>query len=452
MPDPTAPAEPAHLIFESTEFDPSTGRLTLAWTLRLGRSGSRDRRHSLVEQFEFGPVDAPLDSARAAALDSAVRLLHWIAGVSYWKVACRGTISFKGSTPDSGTAALLEAVYRDGLAELAYRNELEKPWWPDWHAQAGPAPPDAPALGLADRVLLPMGGGKDSLVALERARKSGLPIETVQVGQAPLIAQVAERTGLPHRRIPRRLDPTLSELNAEGAINGHVPITAINAAVLAVAAVLWDFRYVAFANERSADRPTLEVDGRAVNHQWAKSYSFEAAFGDRVQHSIAADLRVFSLLRRERELAVVREFVGLEQYHDVFSSCNRNFHLDGPRTTRWCGRCPKCLFVFLALAPFCGPATLHAMFGDDLLAREKLTADFAELLELDGHRPFECVGEAEEARAALRAAAEDPRWSGHAVVRALIGRLGEMAVPSLESLCEPGGDDRIPEVFRVAAG
>ncbi|NKI35938.1 endonuclease domain-containing protein [Wenzhouxiangella sp. XN79A] len=442
-PEVVPSTEPVRLQFDSTTFDADRGDLDLRWTLIRGASTQR-----LGERFEFGPGPAPT-GLRRTAFDAAVRLLHRIAGVSYWKTACRGTVELS-PLPDPEQAALLTAVYRDGLAELAWRNGLDAPWWPAFPVVSNDAPP-APELGLAERVLVPMGGGKDSLVALERVRVTGLPFETVQVGGAGLIGRVAERTGVAHRVIGRRLDPALRRLNDAGALNGHVPITAINAAVLAVAAVLWDVRDVVFANERSADTPTLEVGGRAVNHQWAKSLVFEAAFDDWLQRHVAADLRVFSLLRRDRELAITREFAGLERYHDVFSSCNRNFHLDGPRTERWCGACPKCRFVYLAMAPFLDPPRMGAIFGRDLLADVDAIDGFAELLELDGHRPFECVGEADEARAAVLALAADPRWQAHPVVRALADRLGERDVPSLELLCRPDGPDRIPERFRALA-
>jgi hypothetical protein len=442
MPSPV----PVHLIFEPPRFDPEQARLTLRWTLE--REGSRI---PLTEQFDFGPAE-PLSSERRRSFDEAVRMLHRIAGVSYWKVACRGTVDLGEPLPSRRDAELLTSIYRDGLAELAWRNGLEAPWWPEFPQDDSLLSTErAPDLGLADRALVPMGGGKDSLVALERTRSTGLEIETVQVGQAELIRRVAEQTGLPHRRILRRLDPALRELNEQGALNGHVPITAINAAALAVAAVLWDFRYVVFANERSADSPTLEVGGRAVNHQWAKSLAFESGFDAFIRRKVAADLRVFSLLRRDRELAVTRDFAALERYHDVFSSCNRNFHLDGPRTERWCGHCPKCRFVFLALAPYRSPEQMLGMFGRDLLAEPEAIEGFAELLELDGHRPFECVGEADEARAAVNALAADPRWSGHVLVAELGRRARETNAPSLEVLCRAEGPDRIPERFHDVA-
>lgn len=291
-----------------------------------------------------------------------------------------------------------------------------------------------------------MGGGKDSLVALERLRAREEPLATVQVGSATLIGEVAAAAGTPHRIVERRVDPRLGELNRRGAWNGHVPITAINAAVLIVLALVEGFDRIVFANERSADEATLhDGQGRAVNHQFSKSLSFETMLGEWLARCITPDLDVFSMLRRDRELAVCREFAGLEHFHDVFSSCNRNFHLDGARTRRWCGQCPKCLFVFLALAPFMAPGRLDRIFGDNLLERESLVTGFRELLALDGAKPFECVGEADEARAALARLGEQPDWRDSRVVQALLPLLEGVEVPELESLCLPGRDHRIPD-------
>ncbi|NEZ03375.1 endonuclease domain-containing protein [Wenzhouxiangella sp. XN201] len=404
---------------------------------------------ALVERFSL-PVEGQA-AACEAALAPALDLLHWIAGVSYWKAGCPDRIEFAGRRPEAWQADWLTRVYREGLAEFAWHNGLDPFAWPLF--QPGPDEPNAPAAvpcPLPERTLLPMGGGKDSLVALERLRALGdLPV-TVQVGQAALIGQVAEAAGSRHLMIRRSVDPVLAELNHCGAFNGHVPITAINAAVLTVFALVAGFKRIVFANERSADEATLiEQSGRAVNHQFSKSLAFETLFGDWLERCITPDLAVFSLLRRDRELAVCREFAGLERYHRVFSSCNRNFHLDGPRTDRWCGHCPKCHFVFLALAPFMSPHALADIFGRNLLDDETQLDGFRALLALDGAKPFECVGEADEARAALAELAVDPQWKSCCVVARLAPELDALNIPSVEQLCRPGHDHRIPDALRA---
>ena len=66
-------------------------------------------------------------------------------------------------------------------------------------------------------------------------------------------------------------------------------------------------------------------------------------------------------MRPLSELAVAERFARTSRYDDVFSSCNRNFRILGPKPAdRWCGQCPKCHFVFLALAPFMSRLPLDA--------------------------------------------------------------------------------------------
>ena len=88
------------------------------------------------------------------------------------------------------------------------------------------------------------------------------------------------------------------------------------------------------------------------------------------------------------------------------TSCNKAFKLHDP-TARWCGDCPKCRFVFLAMAPAMDRARLHRIFGRDLFADPAQVPGFLELLGIDAHKPFECVGEVEESLVALAMLAND---------------------------------------------
>jgi hypothetical protein len=64
------------------------------------------------------------------------------------------------------------------------------------------------------------------------------------------------------------------------------------------------------------------------------------------------------------------------------------------------------------------------IFGGRNLLDEPVQADgFAELVALDGHKPFECVGEEDESAAALGLLGESDAWRRTAVVRALAGRV-----------------------------
>ncbi|HOV59198.1 MAG TPA: endonuclease domain-containing protein, partial [Rhodanobacteraceae bacterium] len=355
--------------------------------------------------------------------------------------------------PSADTAELLDALYLHGLGEFAYHNRLDlrgRIAFP----RGADAPAPAPALGLPARTLVPIGGGKDSLVAVESLKAIGAEATAVWIGNSPLIAACAARTGLPTLNLTRELSPVLFEYNRAGAWNGHIPVTAINSAILVVAAVLYGHDGIAFSNERSASSATLEYDGQAVNHQWSKGYAFERLLHAWVHVHVAADLAYFSLLRPFSELAVTQRFARLSRYFEVFSSCNRNFRLLGPRPAdRWCGQCPKCHFVFLALAPFLPKITLVGIFGRNLLDDESQLPGFDALLEYREHKPFECVGEGGESRAALHALAQRPEWREDAVVARYAREIApqlDAAALDLAPWLAPSDEHQVPQRLRGA--
>jgi UDP-N-acetyl-alpha-D-muramoyl-L-alanyl-L-glutamate epimerase len=84
---------------------------------------------------------------------------------------------------------------------------------------------------------------------------------------------------------------------------------------------------------------------------------------------------------------------------------------------RWCGVCPKCHFVFLALAPFMSKPRLVGIFGRNLLDDASQIAGYDALLEYQDHKPFECVGEGRESRAAMATLSERPEWREDEIVQ-----------------------------------
>ncbi|SBV35559.1 conserved hypothetical protein [uncultured Stenotrophomonas sp.] len=410
----------------------------------------------LVYAFDDGPemtetVTVPgapfqLDGEREAAVQRALQLLHLIAGVSYYKAAVPEQVAIDGYAIDADTAALVETVYLNGLGEFAYRNGLNLRGRFRLPVQGQPAP--APALGLREHALVAIGGGKDSLVSIEALRHAGVGETVTWIGGSQLIRACAERTGLPMLNIGRTLAPELFELNRQGAWNGHIPVTAVNSAIMVLAALVQGVDQVVFSNERSASYGSQIAGTGEVNHQWSKGWAFEQAFGEHVQRHIAADLHYYSLLRPLSELAVARQFAKTDYYDTHFSSCNRNFHILGERpVNRWCGVCPKCHFVFLALAPFMPKTRLVRIFGRNLLDDEAQGAGFDALLEFQDHKPFECVGEGRESRAALATLATRPEWKEDVLVK----RFASLIQPTLaedelriEPLLAIEGEHRIP--------
>lgn len=430
--------------FLDRRYDPATGTATLAYGFERGEP--------LVETLVFPWAPWPPEASRQAAFDRALALLHLLAGVSYWKAALPPDIDVGDHAVDAALSGFLERTWTRGLGEFAHVNGLDLEGairFPVTIAPDVPGLPGAEPLGLPDRALVAMGGGKDSLVSLELLREGGVEIQPVTVGASTLIGDTVRAAGLPLIRIQRHIAPRLMEMNAAGAWNGHVPVTAINMAILSCAAILYGYRWVVFSNERSAEEPTLfDASGTAVNHQYSKSLEFERAFREVVAERVAGDLEVFSLLRPLGEAAVTRRFSALTRYRPVFSSCNRNFHRDGSRIQgRWCGDCPKCRFTTLALAPWLSPGDVSAIVGRNLLDDPSQEEGFRELCALGRDKPFECVGTVEESRALMAALAEREGWRDAALVR----RLGPEAAAgwaegedALSPLLAPGGEHCIP--------
>ena len=426
--------------FVRCRFSADTGVAELAYAF--------DHGPELVETVTVPGAPFTLEPARAAAVERALRLLHLVAGVSYYKAAVPGEIRIDSYTIDADTAALLEQVYLNGLGEFAYRNGLDLRGRIRFPFDPALATAAAPALGLGERALVAIGGGKDSLVSIEALRALGVEQAVTWIGNSQLIRTCAERTGLATLNIGRALAPALFEINRQGAYNGHIPVTAVNSAILVLAAVLTGAGQVVFSNERSASYGSLIPGAGEVNHQWSKGWAFERAFGEQVERAVAADLRYYSLLRPLSELAVARQFAKSHHYDEHFSSCNRNFHILGEKPAqRWCGLCPKCHFVFLALAPFMSKARLVRIFGRNLLDEEGQAAGFDALLEYQDHKPFECVGEGRESRAAMAALAARADWREDALVarfaREILPQL-DPAELSIEPLLEIEGEHRVP--------
>jgi UDP-N-acetyl-alpha-D-muramoyl-L-alanyl-L-glutamate epimerase len=415
------PAAYARFRFLSREIDES-GRISLRYAL--------DEEIEFVEEYDL-PAGTRVSDADRERVKGILALLHWTAGVSYYKTAVPPAVESEPCPP--AAARMLEAIYSEGLGEFAFTNdlpELPRPKFPAGGAAA--AAPDAPPSG---RVLVPIGGGKDSAVALEVVRRSGSELALFSVGDAGPIARTAAVAGAEHLVVRRRLDPQLGDLNRAGALNGHVPITAIVSCVAVLTAALRGFDAVAMANERSASHGNVAWGGIDVNHQFSKSIRAERLLREALAE-VGAGVEYFSVLRPASELAIARAFAAMTDYHRAFSSCNTNFRLDGSTPARrWCCDCPKCRFVFLVMAPFSEPEHLREIFGRDLLEDDSQFEGFALLTATGGLKPFECVGEEEESRVAMRMLVDDPRWRDHSVVR----RLAAEVLPRF------GADEGLPE-------
>ncbi|MGO9081550.1 MAG: hypothetical protein ACLQDY_21335 [Streptosporangiaceae bacterium] len=434
--------------YEGYDLDPGQGLLACRYSL----GGRR-----FQERITFSPAgrwDSP-------AVDQAGRLAFLLAGVSYYKTAAPPVIDLGQTAVTAAERDFLRAFYLDGLGEYAYRNQLDL----SGLRIEGPAKPGSPAHQAADRdaasparPLVPFGGGIDSIVTVEMVRRHSDPalfVVSRPGDRFQAIERPAAVTGLPIVRAGREIDPQLLQSRELGFLNGHVPVTGILSAIAVLAAALEGRDAVVMSNEWSASIPTIEAGSRAINHQYSKSASFEEAFRGVLAGWPGGRVDYFSALRPFSELWVARRFAELTEYHGTFRSCNRAFHIDkSRRLDHWCGRCDKCCFIDLILAPFLAPAELGRIFD----GREPLTdpdpgdslADrFRALLGTSADsKPFECVGEISECRAAVLLAAQRPDRAGTTLLQALAAELsGQPELHSPAALLQPMSSHFIPDAY-----
>jgi hypothetical protein len=379
--------------FKNYVFDASAKTLTLSY--------GYDDILSFNETYTFDFAYVEYD---ADVLDKALQQLFFMAGVSYYKAFLAPEIQVQAGELDEASSAFFAKTYQHGLGELFYVNKLDPRTPVVFPVNADTV---APQAVQGSGLLVGVGGGKDSLVSIELLRDSGHDIATWSLNHRPQLAPLIERIGLPHYWVEREWDAQLFELKDDlQAYNGHVPISAIFACVGTIVAILAGRKDSIVSNEQSANEPTLQYEGVAINHQYSKSQEFETDYQALLAHCFGDGLRYYSLLRPLSELRIAEIFarIGFEKYHDVFSSCNRAF-VHGNDRMFWDGTCSKCAFVFLMLTPFVPRDKLLALFGGkNLLLDASLEVTYKQLLGIEGDKPLECVGEIKESRAAMQLA------------------------------------------------
>ncbi len=376
-------------VFRDVQMDYAEGRLSLTYQFEIpGLCG-------FAPHWEI-PCSAP-DFA-----DPALRRLIFSLGmaelVSYWKITCAPTVRLcRQITPEQ--AEWWKRLYFGGLGEFFYRNGIETGFDSFMTLRSGAEPlPDAPAEKMLSGRLIPVGGGKDSIVTLNLLREQLGDAYAYQINHRDSSEKAALLAGIPKERIlePKRtLDKNMLELNAKGFLNGHTPFSAIVAFSAVLTAYLHGLQSVILSNESSASEST--VSEAEVNHQYSKSYRFERDFYAYEREYLKTGIRYFSLLRPLTEYQIARYFASLPTaYHEIFRSCNA-----GAKQDRWCGHCAKCLFVAGILSPFLPYAEIVRRLGADLLNMPDMRPVLQELCGALPNKPFECVGSRHEVNIAL---------------------------------------------------
>jgi len=447
-------------------------------------------RQVFVERVGFDGVDPK--AWELPGVEAAARWVFLLLGLSYYKAGAPPLVDLGGIALAEPDVEVLRQCYIDGLGEFAYRNGIDlcgleirassatmspsptagSATMPPSAttgsaptATAGPAPTAradrAPSSVGELRALVPFGGGIDSIVTTELLRERlgggggdvGEEIALFVVSKAgdryAAIEAPAAVTGLPILRAERELDGRILQSRQLGYLNGHVPVTGMISAIAVLAALLHGRDAVVMSNEASASAGNdVFVGDRVVNHQWSKGVAFETAFRGALARS-CVPVEYFSLLRSASELWVARHFASLTRYHAVFRSCNRAFYVNPAlRLDHWCGECDKCCFVDLMLAPFMDRPRLGEIFdGREPLANDSLAERFRALLAISSApKPFDCVGDPAECRAALRLTARRGDRRDNALMHRLLAELPDEPA-TLSRLLHLSGQHFIPDAY-----
>lgn len=320
--------------------------------------------------------------------------------ISYWKAACSPTLIIKPYKLNKDQIAWWKKLYFNGLGEFFYTNALS-PTIEDFitiRCEGKKQFSSISSTSVKEKIIVPIGGGKDSAVTLELLKKSGKEIIPFALNPRGAITDTITSANIPLQQlvvVERHFDKELLKLNSQGYFNGHTPFSALLAFISLTTSFLLGAKHIALSNEASANEAT--IPGTNINHQYSKSYEFENDFREYYMQYITTQHNYFSFLRPLNELQIAALFSTLTNHHYTFKSCNA-----GSKTDSWCGKCSKCLFTNIILSPFLSREKLHKIFGKEILNEKDLLQDFYKLTGSSKEKPFECVGTIDDVNSALQ--------------------------------------------------
>src|SRR5258706_2488311 len=254
----------ATFIFQGHQVDLEKGEAAFNYRIKL-----QDKQLDFTEKISF--PKASQHGIPKELLTSILDNLLLVLGISYWKLYCPKNIIIDPFSLTKEQAEFWNIVYTKGLGEFFYENKI------DYHGlvifpfkdntQVSPT-----SIQRQDRTLLLVGGGKDSIVSGEMLKKARNQFSAFVINEHPIQNATITLLGAEKISFKRVLDPLLFVLNKQkDTYNGHIPVSAQYAFLSLFAAVLYDFKYIAASNEKSANYGNVTYLGEEINHQWSKS-------------------------------------------------------------------------------------------------------------------------------------------------------------------------------------
>lgn len=345
------------------------------------------------------------------ALNNLVFNLGLMEMASYWKTTCSPEIEIMAGPLNKEQINWWKDLIIKGLGQFFYENKIDflKPKFlkiSSLNRKAIQTNFNQQAIPDENRgVLIPVGGGKDSIATLELLKKSKKDIQCFSLNPTEAAFKIMKMSDCKKPIIAyREIDKNLLKLNQKGFLNGHTPFSAYLAFLSVLTATIFGQKYIAFSNERSSNEGNVKYLGRIINHQWSKSFEFEQKFRKYSKKYLTSTVEYFSFLRPLYEIQIAKLFNRHSKYFPFFLSCNEAYKTaSGTKlpSKKWCGECSKCLFVFAVLYPFLKKKELLKIFGKNLFNNKNLLPMMRQLTGERGFKPLECIGTKKESLAAF---------------------------------------------------
>jgi len=262
---------------------------------------------------------------------------------------------------------------------------------------------------LEHRYLVFCGGGKDSLVAMRAMDRQGIDYGSFvythslygeHQHQLALVQNLVEQTNSRSIHAKQIHDgfmnkPQLaasSKAGNQSVTHAETPCSIFGALPLMLSK---GYRCAVLAHERSADIGNLvwQETGEEVNHQWGKSWEAEHCINQYICQHLINEFSYFSVLKPLTDVII---FNLLQQDLDLLK------HIHSCNTEKpWCKKCAKCAYVWLNLKAYLPAKQVDEIFKDDLFDYPENELWFRQMLGLESHTPFECIGQIPETRLAL---------------------------------------------------
>jgi len=346
-------------------------------------------------------------------LNNLVFHLGLIEILSYWKATCSPEIIVKAGSLNGEQIRWWKDLIMNGMGQFFYENKIDFRQLNFFKILSAYPPDHLPARKaiprnfqkLNNQILVPIGGGKDSVVTLEIFKKAKKKIKCFSLNPTGAAQKIMKIGGCKGPIIVRRkVDEKLLELNRKGFLNGHTPFSAYLAFLSVLCARIFNQKYIAFSNERSSNEGNVKYLEKTINHQYSKSFDFEKKFRKYSKKYLTKKIEYFSFLRPLYEIQIAKLFSKYPKYFSVFLSCNEAYKTaSGTKkpTGKWCSNCSKCLFIFAILYPFVDEQKLIKIFGKNLFRDKALLPIMQGLIGEKKFKPFECVGTKKESLVAF---------------------------------------------------